>query len=124
MIIYDPKICDECGQIGHTSDNCYVYGNDSNNDNYNYNNDGYDSNENDWNNDGSDNYKSWICSFCDKEFDTLKGAKYHENVYCKKKLSHKKTKDNITNACIKCGRRGHKSKKCYATKHVKGYYLQ
>jgi hypothetical protein len=26
----------------------------------------------------------WCCSYCGKEFDTCKGATFHENVYCKK----------------------------------------
>jgi hypothetical protein len=27
------------------------------------------------------------------------------------------------NVCFKCGREGHYSNTCYATKHIKGYYL-
>ena len=27
--------------------------------------------------------KIWKCSYCDKEFKTQKGTKYHENIYCK-----------------------------------------
>ena len=27
----------------------------------------------------------WCCSYCNKEFDTEKGALFHENKYCKKK---------------------------------------
>ena len=26
----------------------------------------------------------WCCSYCGKEFDTYKGATFHENVHCKK----------------------------------------
>jgi predicted GIY-YIG superfamily endonuclease len=30
----------------------------------------------------------WSCSFCNREFETEKGAKYHENFYCKNKPSN------------------------------------
>jgi hypothetical protein len=33
----------------------------------------------------------FCCSYCDKEFDTLKGATCHENLYCKKNNKVKKT---------------------------------
>lgn len=75
--------------------------------------------------DSESEYDSWECSYCGKIFDTLKGTKYHENVYCKKKKlasSKTKTKSN-TKACYRCGRNGHFSNNCYASKHIKGYYL-
>ena len=36
---------------------------------------------------------------------------YHDNNYLKK------------NNCYRCGRIGHFSDNCYASKHIKGYYL-
>ena len=60
------------------------------------------------------------CSYCDKKFDTSKGANYHENMYCKNK-NFKSTNNN--NVCYKCGRNGHYSNKCYATKHINGKNL-
>jgi hypothetical protein len=35
----------------------------------------------------------FCCSYCDKEFDTLKGVTYYENLYCKYK-NNKSTKSN------------------------------
>lgn len=44
------------------------------------------------------------CKYCDKEFDTIKGTKYHENMYCKNKENKSK---NISNSgiffCKNCG---------------------
>jgi cellular nucleic acid-binding protein len=31
----------------------------------------------------------FVCQYCGKEFETQKGAKFHENVYCKKKYKNK-----------------------------------
>jgi hypothetical protein len=96
----------------------------------------------------------WLCDYCGKEFKTKKGATYHENFYCKnknydesdyesdyefdyesdyesdeddncepiKKLSNKN--DYKTSICYRCGRKGHYASKCYASKHIKGYYLK
>jgi len=83
----------------------------------------------------SENEIEWFCSYCQKQFDTLKGATFHENVYCLKKPSKlkKSTKyskiDNYhlkkkTSNCKKCGRAGHISSNCYASKHVKGYMMR
>ena len=82
----------------------------------------------------------WRCSYCDKEFDTYKGAIFHENVHCKKKNcsyyedSDEESDENYeyndfqtnkkSSNCYRCGRKGHYSSNCYAKKHIKGYYLQ
>ena len=34
--------------------------------------------------DESSEEEVWSCSYCDKEFDTEKGALFHENKYCKR----------------------------------------
>ncbi len=59
-----------------------------------------------------------ICKYCNKEFDTLKGKTGHENLYCKQK------NNTTTNQkCFKCGKDGHFSSYCYATKHINGKFL-
>jgi cellular nucleic acid-binding protein len=123
----------------------------------------------------------FACDYCGKEFSSMKGARYHENIYCKfKKLSSlneysseseeesdeeysseseeesddeyeesphmnvgsrdrtiydssrgyvrpksykSSSKKSSSGKCYRCGRAGHFSSSCYASKHVKGYYL-
>ena len=85
-------------------------------------------------------YEVWRCSYCGKEFDTYKGATFHENVHCKKnKCSYYEESDEENDEnyeyndfqrnkkssnCYRCGRKGHYSSECYASKHIKGYYLK
>ena len=84
----------------------------------------------------------WACSYCNKGFDTKKGAQFHENVHCKVKKQYEdsdnesyddessddewyKTKKiksySSKGKCRKCGRNGHYINKCYASRHIKGY---
>ena len=41
----------------------------------------------------------------------------------KKKCNCRKYKKNTLNCCYRCGRKGHFSSNCYASKHIKGYYI-
>jgi hypothetical protein len=85
--------CFTCGKKGHFAKECKY---------------------NDYDND-SDNESDiiWCCSYCNKEFEDENKCEYHEN-NCKRK-------HNTT--CFRCGREGHYSSFCYASKHIKGYYL-
>ena len=82
----------------------------------------------------------WCCSYCGKEFDTYKGATFHENIHCKKKkcsyyeesdeegegsyeYNYFQTNKKSSN-CYRCGRKGHYYSDCYASRHIKGYYLK
>jgi hypothetical protein len=49
-----------------------------------------------------------ICDKCDYEMKICNCPKY---------------KKNNTSTCYRCGRKGHFADNCYASKHVKGYYL-
>ena len=83
--------------------------------------------------------EGWNCSYCNKLFDSKKGATFHENVYCKKKNKLKDESDDSSycsddwdseqdndykfkkNNCSRCGRKGHLRSRCYASSHIKGY---
>lgn len=71
----------------------------------------------------------FCCNYCNKEFKTLKGMSCHENLYCKqksnaaKKSCNKKVHAKQQNTCYRCGREGHFSSDCYASKHKNGKYL-
>ena len=101
-LLIDNDLCFRCYRKGHYVSDCYakntITGNKIE--------------------DSSDEeIEVFCCSYCGKEFDTLKGITCHENLYCK----NNKTKQK--NTCFRCGREGHYSTDCYATKHINGKYL-
>jgi len=91
--------CTQCGRKGHFVKDCKatkdVYGEDI-----------YE--------EENEEVETFNCRYCDKEFETQKGALFHENVYCKSKSVAKK------NGCYRCGRSGHYSNDCYAKTDVDG----
>jgi len=69
----------------------------------------------------------YACDYCGKEFETMKGTRYHENIYCKEKKKNTNTVTNITKktntnkisnkvVCYKCGKEGHYANNCYSNK--------
>lgn len=80
--------CDICGREGHKSTDCYAKTTISGN--------------------KIEEIEIYCCSYCNKEFTTIKGATCHENLYCKNK--NKKT---TKNTCDICGKVGHKTINCY-----------
>ena len=81
------KTCFQCGETGHCANEC------------------------------SNKEETFNCRYCDKEFETQKGATFHENVHCKSKS----LKGNKSNSCSRCGRVGHNATKCYARTDTNGY---
>lgn len=68
--------------------------------------------------------ESYSCSFCGKDFETLNGAHFHENVYCKKKYyDSSDSEEDRPKPCYRCGRTGHFISDCFASRHIKGYFI-
>ena len=63
----------------------------------------------------SEDEEVWGCNYCEEEF--------AEESKC---INHEKncTSKQNCNSCYRCGRKGHYSPSCYATTHIKGYYIK
>jgi len=62
----------------------------------------------------------WCCEYCDKEFISEKKCDYHVR-NCKYNEENEDENDIVI--CFRCGRDGHYANTCYASKHIKGYYI-
>jgi len=69
MICSSTDKCYICGNTGHFANNCK-----KKTTNYYSNN--------------NEETEIWSCKYCNKEFDSKKGATFHENVHCKKKKTN------------------------------------
>ena len=125
--------CFKCGKSGHFANQCYE-------------------SEEEEEEEEEEEIQVWCCSYCGKEFDSKKGAIFHQNVYCKQKSNKLKYRDyesddesddeveedqesdyesegdkqynkSKKSICYRCGRTGHYSNNCYASRHIKGYYI-
>jgi hypothetical protein len=69
----------------------------------------------------------WSCNYCKKEFEKEDKCKNHER-FCNSKtkniIIHDYNNNKYNNCCFRCGREGHYSSSCYASKHINGYHLQ
>ena len=116
--------CFTCGEEGHFAKDCEKEECWETDDDDEYETD--DNTEYETDNDYDDEYETdgtddsdeeiWCCEHCDKEFEEEYKCEYHEKS-CKEKNTNKDT-------CYRCGREGHYATSCYASKHIKGYYLK
>jgi len=94
MISSSNDCCHFCGEKGHFIGNCHnkkakkKYSK-QNNHFLQLSKDYESADEVEWVESDDDDYDYWQCSYCNKSFDTKKGAQFHENVHCKAKKQMK-----------------------------------
>ena len=96
-------LCNRCGKSGHFANRC-----DEEDD------------EDDEEDVEDEDVDEWLCDYCDRGFTTRYGCMVHERS-CKE--TGKSKQGTTSGACYRCGRPGHYSPDCYASRHVKGYEL-
>lgn len=79
--------CNRCNRKGHNENNCYAKTYD----------DGNIISDSDNLSTCDSEEEVWNCNYCGKEFNSKKGATYHENIYCKMKKKTKKGKTKKSN---------------------------
>ena len=89
--------CYKCGEKGHFIKDCHM--NDNIEDDYE-----------------SDDDIIWYCEYCDKIFDNEEKCSYH--------IKHCNKKNKSKCCCLRCGRNSHYTSCCYASKHIKGHYIE
>ena len=99
-------LCTQCGRQGHFVKDCYAKTDVSGN-KIEYEDSSVE--------ESSDDECEWACDYCDRTFTTAFGCGVHEKS-CKQQV-------NDIVICYRCGREGHYSTTCYASKHIKGYYI-
>ncbi len=75
-----------------------------------------------------DTYYVWCCVKCNKEFDNEKKCEAHTKQCDEEEWEDydesDEDEDDSNGCCFRCGREGHYATSCYASKHIKGYYLK
>lgn len=69
----------------------------------------------------------WCCEYCKKEFTEKSKCENHEKICLTNKQPYSVYKNygsDSGDTCFRCGRKGHYASDCYASKHIKGYYLR
>ena len=104
---HSKNLCTRCGRNNHFVKDCYA----KSNINGNIIDDDTSSSDTDM-----EYQEVWCCSYCNKEFETENGARFHENNYCKNKykLGYKSNNQKYYNnkPCGICGKKGHREVNC------------
>jgi predicted GIY-YIG superfamily endonuclease len=102
-------LCTQCGRSGHFMKDCYATTDVS-------------GNKIEYEESSDKEADEWGCEYCDRTFTTAFGCAVHEKS-CKEKNTSSHRVKQTSNTCYRCGRPGHYSPDCYASRHVKGYEL-
>ena len=108
-------LCTNCGRKGHFNKNCYAK-TDIDGDVIEYEDEDEDDDSD--SSEESDSDDDWECDYCNRTFTTEYGCKVHERS-CSKSNSI-----SVKGTCRRCGHSGHNLSNCYATYHVRGYYIR
>ena len=105
---HSKNLCTRCGRNSHFVKDCYA----KTDINGNVIDDDTSSSDTD-----TEYQEVWCCSYCNKEFETENGARFHENNYCKNKYKsgYKSNNQKYYNnkPCDICGKKGDREINCY-----------
>jgi hypothetical protein len=99
--------CTRCGRKGHFISKCYARTDDQGNKLE-------EDEDEDEEEEEEEEEEVYECDYCNRTFTTAYGCRVHE----------RSCQEKDTDACYRCGREGHYSPDCYASRHVNGQVLR
>jgi len=113
-------LCTRCGGSGHFVKDCEKGEEEGDEEDEDDDDDDDDDGDDD---DDEEDEVVWECEYCEREFTTEYGCSVHEKSCKKANTRTPATPTRGSGACFRCGRQGHYSPDCYASRHLKGYEL-